>query len=1218
MKWHIHENGIASSSERAGHAPQNTTAIRILGILVILVLAVFLAIRCGVIHFSETARGYESLDVPDVLSYSGFQAFIQEKEHIAPGELVNSIRRSLVNNTPIKTVPLSNILSKAEGAYIAVSLFAQGRQPIRWISKRGTLVDTLNRNIERIRGHQRFQEFDVANPDACRIMLEISIEECPLEIGSLTESQFTNERFEPGITGLKVDYNGRRVVYMPTDATVYSHLDLRQVLNFISNKLGIEKEGKGVTDRINLLIRDGSDWSLFYSLAFISWGNDIVPLYRGYPVPVQCSDSEIERVTEESVVWIKNNMSNDGRFLYYYDGVRNSIIDHAHPRRTEENNYYNILRHCGGIITLLRMHEYAPKQEYLDAADKALMFLSRQLREQDSEDTQAYFVYYNQKAKLGGSGIALVTFLRYYQQTRDEKYNHYIHGLAQHILSRIDSDGEMLGYYIHPGFNDGKPILNPSEDEKKSLFSFYYPGEALLGLALYYQEMQLENEYKNRVKHDIARALDFLIYQRPVKYREMFQPLPSDGWLMQAIEQLATDIDFQKKDYVDFVYNDALQMLAHMYNETNSPYYDYPGTFYYRYGDHAYPDSARAEGLIAAHYLAENMGRADLAKTILDHCRLVARSLMFTYNTDQSTFMYPDPKKGVGAFRFKLTRQWMRVDTVQHTACFFIRLLKALEDHSKLIITQPKNTNIRSNTDSAYTLFACGDTMIARWMHYHIYNKGPGWPLEDVRPLISEADLAYTNLECVVSTNGYFYDKHEARPYLYRARPEMLDVLTSAGFDLVVTANNHSMDYGPAALMEQSELLSAVNIAQVGSGRNAYAAGKPTYIQTGNIVIAFIGLETEFPSIAATASSPGVCHAVGEDAILSYLVKAVNEAREFSDLIVFTPHWGDNWTENPTQTRVQLAHKIIDLGVDAILGHSSHHVHGIEVYKGKPIVYDMGSFLFDTTSQKRMRYSAAYVLTFSSVGFEKIEIHPLLLKPSKTCVAIGMDQENIIELIKRLSLELGQIIECNSSGVLEIPLYPSGVKHSLENKPDKYYRSNRTITMPAELKEKQSNVVLCKAPAWAQEFGSVELEQGVTVIGWRAPKSVCSRGSFAMEVVIKTSEALHGNWVAHIKGTSETSSFLWKHPIADGAHLASQWKHNQIVVDRTLVRIPEIDSGVYRLCWGLINHDDMTVLKRKNAGDLSDGFVSLGEIKIVDHSRSHGMSNLIWEDNKNN
>jgi len=71
-----------------------------------------------------------------------------------------------------------------------------------------------------------------------------------------------------------------------------------------------------------------------------------------------------------SARWLLDNMSADGKFLYYYDGVRDSVIDHAHPNRTIENNYYNILRHSGGILALLRAYELNKNDEYLAAQRK--------------------------------------------------------------------------------------------------------------------------------------------------------------------------------------------------------------------------------------------------------------------------------------------------------------------------------------------------------------------------------------------------------------------------------------------------------------------------------------------------------------------------------------------------------------------------------------------------------------------------------------------------------------------------------------------------------------------------------------------------------------------------------------------------------------------------------------------------------------------------------
>ncbi len=236
----------------------------------------------------------------------------------------------------------------------------------------------------------------------------------------------------------------------------------------------------------------------------------------------------------------------------------------------------------------------------------------------------------------------------------------------------------MFGYYKHPAYFGGAPILSASEKQKRALFSFYYPGEALLGLALYEREVATDPLFKTTIKNLSKKALDFLVEVRPERYANLFASLPSDGWLMQAIEEFAYYKEFQKKTYLDFVFNDAQAMLNHRYTGEAAMYYDYPGSFFYRYGDVSYPDGARAEGLIAAYYLARRMKQDGRAEDLLNGCTEVAEALMYTFNSSASTYMYPYPEKGLGAFRFKYTRQWMRIDSVQHTACFFIRLYMVL------------------------------------------------------------------------------------------------------------------------------------------------------------------------------------------------------------------------------------------------------------------------------------------------------------------------------------------------------------------------------------------------------------------------------------------------------------------------------------------------------------------------------------------------------------
>jgi len=601
-------------------------------------------------------------------------------------QLLDMIRSSLSNKTEITSPPMLNIPYDPNTSHICITLFQAGNDPLRWITKRSTLAQTLNRIVSKIVSNKRFVDFSVKDSSKCRIMLEIVTNQRLVDINKLASSKLDQNRFEPGITGLKINYSGKTAFYMPTDATVYSHLTLNHVLNHISKKMylpdgsRISQKTDKISERVKILKSLDPEVYLLESKAFVTYNDELLPLYRGLPVPLEYSEQTIRTMTEKSLDWMLENMLPDGRFLYYYDGVADSVIDHMHPDRTAENNYYNILRHCGGTISLLRIYEFTNNKQYIAAAKKSLDYLVRQLRYHKYKGKKAAYVFYNSKAKLGGTGVALAAMAQYHNLTGDKQFNVQMMQMARHLISRVDEHGEMIGYYIHPGYNDGKELVSPDPETKKQLFSFYYPGEALLGLALFDSYVDMSADFRKQLRDAAEKALDFLVDTRPVKYPEMFEPLPSDGWLMQAIEQWAKIERFQKPEYLDFVFTDAKKMIDHMYNDTNSLYYDYPGCFYYYFGDHAYPDGARAEGLIAAYYLAEYIGREKLARYFLNNCKTVAHSLMFTYNSPKSAYMHRFPGKSIGSFSFKLTRQWVRVDSVQHTACFYVRLLEALQD----------------------------------------------------------------------------------------------------------------------------------------------------------------------------------------------------------------------------------------------------------------------------------------------------------------------------------------------------------------------------------------------------------------------------------------------------------------------------------------------------------------------------------------------------------
>ena len=593
--------------------------------------------------------------------------------------LLRNIRQNLLDKAAL-TIPAGlKFQFDPEVSQVYITLFQKGVKPIRWGSRKKTLAQSIARVTEKLQGNPQFAGFAVADPDLCRILFEVVTAEFPCDPKQTTIIHLNENRLEPGLHGLKVRIDGRLYYYMPTDAITNSLMTMNQVYNHLAKRTGIAKKSKRISERVAMMRTLPAEYAIITSFACISFEDRALPLYRGYPVPVPFSRERLRSCIIAGTDWILTNMKANGQFLYFYDGITGSEIDFQHPNRTNPP-YYNILRHSGGTITLLRTFELTGEKKYLEAARASIEFFLTVFREHEYRGQYACYPFFNKKSKLGGAGIGLVAMLHFTRLSGDARYRKYIDGLVHHILSRVSDTGEMIGYFIHPLFNNGREIIDPDEQTKKELFSFYYPGEALLGLALYLRTMSdIDPQLRDLVLAKSKNALDFLIHGRPKKYHYLFDPLPADGWLMQAIEEWVKIEGFDEQAYIDFVFNDAQAMIDHMYQEDNSPYFDYVGSFYYHYGEHAYPDGARCEGLMAAWYLAQHLGHEKRVAHFMKYLLLAAKNLMYTCNTPESCYAHRNPEKSVNSFRFKLTRQWMRVDSVQHAACFYARLHNVME-----------------------------------------------------------------------------------------------------------------------------------------------------------------------------------------------------------------------------------------------------------------------------------------------------------------------------------------------------------------------------------------------------------------------------------------------------------------------------------------------------------------------------------------------------------
>jgi len=590
--------------------------------------------------------------------------------------LVDDIRSSLASGEPINAgkYDLSDIIKYDNtNTYLYITLFQAGLAPIRWGSCRKTLTETINRDIERIRMYKTFAKFDTGNKDKCRIFIEYIYETIPADINKIKSGTFTPERFEPGITGIKIVLNGRPSIYMPTDAWINSQMDTKSAFNAILRKTYIRDLTNSISERIKILKKTPHKAYVIKSRAFVTYHDELLALYRGN-ILYKYSPEEIKEQAMAGADWILNHQYPDGKYLYYYDAKEDNYVDHEHPKRPPDNLYYNDLRHCGGIVCLIRAYQLTKDKKYLEAAKRGIDFSIQLTREHDYDGETAGYIHYNEKGKLGGTGMILVAIMKYRNETGDKTYDEYIKKYTRHILSRVYKTGELLGYYIHPGFQNGQPLINMSDEERRATFSFYYPGEALLGLALFANYFEDDEKLRQKVIEKAKLALDWIVDERPKIYADLFTALPSDAWLMQAIEEWASNPEFRKDNYVNFVLGDAATMMSKTYKRDDSPYIDYEGSYYYDYGDHFYPDGSRSEGLIGAYYLAKKLGMKDKAEEILEACRKTAQSQMLLFNNDKNNYAHKNPDKSKGTIRFKATRQWIRVDSIQHVACFYFRL----------------------------------------------------------------------------------------------------------------------------------------------------------------------------------------------------------------------------------------------------------------------------------------------------------------------------------------------------------------------------------------------------------------------------------------------------------------------------------------------------------------------------------------------------------------
>ncbi len=205
--------------------------------------------------------------------------------------------------------------------------------------------------------------------------------------------------------------------------------------------------------------------------------------------------------------------------------------------------------------------------------------------------------------------------------------------------------------------------------------------------------------------------------------------------------------------------------------------------------------------------------------------------------------------------------------------------------------------------------------------------------------ILRSCDMAVANLELPIRVEGA-----STAPYSHPSlagRLEAWPLVTGAGFGALCLASNHCMDSGRKGLAFTRYLASRSGILAFGAGLDETEARRTVIAEVAGRRLGLLGYCKKGPFTASGTKAGAALLSAGN------MRADIPEARRMCDVLVVSMHAGMEFVEEVHPDVARLARLAVDLGADCVIGHHPHVVQPVEIYRGKPIFYSLGNFLFD-------------------------------------------------------------------------------------------------------------------------------------------------------------------------------------------------------------------------------------------------------------------------------
>lgn len=285
-------------------------------------------------------------------------------------------------------------------------------------------------------------------------------------------------------------------------------------------------------------------------------------------------------------------------------------------------------------------------------------------------------------------------------------------------------------------------------------------------------------------------------------------------------------------------------------------------------------------------------------------------------------------------------------------------------------------------------LTVAGDIIFGRTVHSRM-KEYRDWahPLRGVAPRLKAADLTIADLECSLSDNT---DKpSDPLTFLFTTNAAAVEGLLLAGIDGVSLANNHSMNFGALGLTDTMAVLEEAGITYFGIGVNLAAARRPGLFEVKGTKIAWLGYDgISAREYGARANAPGTCPL--DTTLVVEDIAAAKAAG--ADLVIPFFHWSEEYVAVPSPYMRRVAHLAIDSGAGLVLGSHPHWVQGTEWYKGVPILYSLGNFVFDQEWSIETKQGMFTEIVLRQARPVRVRLAPVLIEDYNRPRILSLDE----------------------------------------------------------------------------------------------------------------------------------------------------------------------------------------------------------------------------------